>query len=164
MAVSNRSKGRKSAYSRWIVSIIWAPWWIRTSTVISRSCGRQAITALLWHHFKICYGLSISTAVKLRFVLALTWPIASFSAENWTLRKLWMLPSTSWYFSLFLPLQGKHWTSTRLALGTTFFFGISFFRRRQQGKAKVCFLSDARTECNSLDLFIHKLGKAWASR
>lgn len=139
MAVSNRSKGRKSAYSRWIVSIIWAPWWIRTSTVISRSCGRQAITVLLWHHFKICYGLSISTAVNLRFVLALTWPRASFSAENWTLRKLWMLPSTSWYFSLFSPLQGKHWTSTRLALGTTFFFVFHFSVGDSSGKLRSAF-------------------------
>lgn len=61
--------------------------------------GRQVITALLWQNFKIWCGLSISTAVKLRFVLALAWPTATSSAEGGTLRKLFV--SASKYFMAF---------------------------------------------------------------
>lgn len=91
---------RGGAWSRWIASIIWAPWWIRTSTAISRSvAGRQTITALLWHNFKIWCGWSISAAVKLRFVLALAWPMTTSSAEGRTLRKLFV--SASRFFVVF---------------------------------------------------------------
>lgn len=53
----------------------------------------------VWHNLKIWCGLSISTAVKLRFVLALAWPTATSSAEGGTLRKLFV--SASKYFMAF---------------------------------------------------------------